>query len=75
MTWEDPIVAEVRKRREEIFAECGYDLRVLGERLKRLEAKHKDRLVDLGPGKGRMRVAEEHAEYGENKTGASGVSP
>ena len=31
--WEDPIVAEVRKAREKIFASAGYDLDQLGEQL------------------------------------------
>ena len=36
--WEDPIVAEVRRARERIFAECGYDLDKLAERLRESEA-------------------------------------
>ena len=41
----DPIVEEVRRAREKIFAECDYDLNKLMERIKRAEEKHKDRLV------------------------------
>lgn len=32
--WTDEIVAEVRSAREQLFAECGYDLRKLAERLR-----------------------------------------
>jgi len=31
--WEDPIVAEVRRVRETIYADAGYDLHELGRRL------------------------------------------
>jgi hypothetical protein len=32
--WTDEIVAEVRSAREQLFAECGYDLKTLAERLR-----------------------------------------
>jgi hypothetical protein len=32
--WKDPIVAEVRRHREALFAEAGYDLRELCRRLR-----------------------------------------
>jgi hypothetical protein len=35
---EDPIVAEVRRAREEIFAEYGYDLRAMFEAFQQREA-------------------------------------
>lgn len=44
---EDPIVQEVRKAREEIFAEEGYDLRRLGERLRREQQAHPELIVNL----------------------------
>jgi hypothetical protein len=40
---EDPIVAEVRKVREEILAEFNYDLQAYGEHLQRLEAENRAR--------------------------------
>ena len=59
--WEDPIVAEVRKAREEIFAAAGYDLgelvRQLNERqvregrqvITRAARKPKDRVIARSP--------------------------
>lgn len=41
----DPIVEEVRRVREKIFAECDNDLDKLMERLKEAESLDKDRLV------------------------------
>jgi hypothetical protein len=41
----DPIVQEVRTAREEIFAEEGYDLRRLVQRLAREQQAHSERLV------------------------------
>jgi hypothetical protein len=32
--WTDEILAEVRSAREQLFAECGYDLKKLVERLR-----------------------------------------
>ncbi len=32
--WKDPIVAEVRRHREALFAEAGYDVRELCRRLR-----------------------------------------
>lgn len=34
---EDPVVAEVRKARAELFAECGHDLHKLFTRIRRQE--------------------------------------
>ncbi len=69
MIQEDPIVMEVRKWREEIFAECGYSMRVLGERLKELESRHKDRLISPMTGNRNACVAEELANYGKFSDG------
>ena len=38
--YKDPIVAEVQRVRKEIFKECNYDSRILGERLKELDRKY-----------------------------------
>ena len=37
--WEDPIVAEVRKVREALYAEAGYDLYQLSRRLREEQAR------------------------------------
>ena len=39
-----PIVAAVRRARAKIAAECGYDLRRIAERLRKVEAEHADRI-------------------------------
>jgi hypothetical protein len=41
------ILEEVWRVRDKISAECGYDLKKLVARMRRLEAKHADRLVRL----------------------------
>ncbi len=46
---DDAVVQEVRKVREEIFAEVGYDLRRLGERLRREDEADPARVLDLKP--------------------------
>jgi hypothetical protein len=43
--WEDPIVAEVRKVREEIFAEFNYDLHAYAAHLQALEKEARQRGV------------------------------
>jgi hypothetical protein len=43
--WRDPVVAEVRKIREQLFAECGYDLRRLAERDRELQKASGRKLV------------------------------
>jgi hypothetical protein len=43
--WEDPIVAEVRKVREEIFAEFNYDLHAYAAHLQELEQEARKRDV------------------------------
>jgi hypothetical protein len=45
------ILEEVWRMREQIFAECGYELKKLVARMRRQEAKHADRLVSYAPGK------------------------
>ena len=51
MVWEDPIVAETRKLRQELMDEVGNDLDALIEFLKQRELEHPDRLVLLPPRK------------------------
>jgi hypothetical protein len=46
---DDPIVEEIRRAREAIFAEHNYDLRALGRALQDAEKQHGDRLVSLPP--------------------------
>lgn len=41
--WEDPIVAEVRKARQEIFARFDYDLGAYFEHLKAVEEEDRKR--------------------------------
>jgi hypothetical protein len=43
--WEDPIVAEVRKHREERAAKFGYDLRAIAEDLRRRERESGAKIV------------------------------
>ncbi len=43
--WRDPVVAEVRKIREQLFAECGYDLHRLGEKDRELQKASGRKLV------------------------------
>ncbi|RKX37528.1 MAG: hypothetical protein DRP64_17050 [Verrucomicrobia bacterium] len=65
--WEDPIVAEVRKAREEIMREHGYSLDSLIKDLQRTQAEHtsKDGRY-MPPDDESLKVAEELPEY---KTG------
>ena len=46
---EDEIIAEVRAARAKIAAECGYDMKKLGERLMRLQQEHPEGLVTHVP--------------------------
>lgn len=43
--WEDPIVAEVRRHRQELAAEFGYDLKRLCEHLRQREREHPELMV------------------------------
>jgi len=45
--WEDPIVKETRKAREELFARFNYDLAALCRYLREKEREHPDRVVTL----------------------------
>jgi len=47
--YEDPIVADTRKLREELMDEVGNDLDKLFEYLKQREAMHPERLVSFPP--------------------------
>ena len=42
----DPLLDEVRERRRAVFASCGYDLRMLGERIRQLQGQHPEQVVD-----------------------------
>ena len=43
--WKDPIVNEVRKNREKIFAEFDYDMKKYSAYIMEKQKLHKDRLV------------------------------
>ena len=43
----DPIVEEVRRARQQIFDECGRDIRRLMERLREASEKHEGQRVTL----------------------------
>jgi hypothetical protein len=45
--WLDPVVEEVRKRRQELMAEYDYDPKKILQVIKKEEEKHADRLVSL----------------------------
>lgn len=47
--WEDPIVAEVRKVREELFARAGYDLDELCRQLREQQQKEGRQVVTRPP--------------------------
>jgi hypothetical protein len=42
----DPLIDEVRARRQELFAACGMNLRVLARRIQELQAQHPELVVD-----------------------------
>jgi len=46
--WRDPIVAEVRRIREALFAEAGYDVHEFFRRLSEKQAVSGHRVVNLG---------------------------
>jgi len=48
--WEDPIVAEVRKARQALFAAAGYDLEELCRRLNEQQQREGRRPVARSPG-------------------------
>lgn len=41
----DPIVEEVREARAKIWEECGGDLKVLMERLRKAQEEHPERII------------------------------
>lgn len=43
--WQDPIVAEVRKIREEIFRQSNYDLHILFENLKKIQKERNVKII------------------------------
>jgi len=48
--WEDPIVAEVHRTREKLFAKFNYDLDAFFADLQKRQLEHGDRLVSrIGP--------------------------
>lgn len=47
--WEDPIVAEVRKAREALLADAGYDLYELSRRLREAQALSDRPVVTRAP--------------------------
>jgi len=47
--WEDPIVSEVRRAREAIFAEAEYDLEKLSQRLRDRQSASGRRVVTRSP--------------------------
>jgi hypothetical protein len=46
---DDPILAEVRKARDEMAREANYDIHTLCERLREAERQHPERLVKTPP--------------------------
>ena len=46
-TFDDPIVAEVRKAGDEIFREANYDIHTVCERLREAERQHPERLAKI----------------------------
>ena len=49
--WEDPIVAEVRRVKEELAARFGFDVAAMFADLRKGQAEHGDRLVRLDESK------------------------
>jgi hypothetical protein len=43
--WEDPIVAEVHRTREQLASQCGYDVKAFFAELRKRQAALRDRLV------------------------------
>ena len=71
MKTENPI-EEVWRIRDQIGAECGYDVGRLFKRLRALEARHKDRLIQPPPRRAKPEAAalrEEPPPYGRKSGG------
>ena len=47
--WKDPIIEEVRAAREQLFADCGYDLEKLVKRLRKQQETSGREVVTLSP--------------------------
>lgn len=45
--WDDPVVAEVRAAREQLFAEAGYSLEELGRMLREAQASSGHEVITL----------------------------
>jgi hypothetical protein len=59
------ILEEVWRARNQIFAECGYDLKKLVARMRRQESKHADRLVSYAPSKSKALSGKPSAKAGK----------
>jgi hypothetical protein len=67
--WEDPVVAEVRKIREEYAAQSNYDLKALCRALKEAEVKDLRPKVSFSPKPARLvRTTKSAAVLAEGKT-------
>jgi hypothetical protein len=62
MIWKDEIVEEVRAARDAYAAQFDYDLARIFEDLKKGEAQHPERLVDLRPLKRRSQAQPPEAD-------------
>jgi hypothetical protein len=65
--WEDPIVAEVRKAREELFAAAGYDLNEFCKRLQKRQREEKRQVVVPSPRRPQPRTTVGASRGGPNK--------
>jgi hypothetical protein len=54
--WEDPIVAEVRRAREKIFAAAGYDLDELARQLNERQEREGRPVITRSPGESKDRT-------------------
>ena len=66
------ILEEIWRVRDQISAECGYDLKKLVARMRRLEAKHADRVVSYAPRK-RKTTTDKAGKLVRNQGGAAGI--
>lgn len=49
LSYDDPIVTEIRKAGDEMAREANYDLHTLCERLREAERQHPERLIKTPP--------------------------
>jgi hypothetical protein len=68
--WEDPIVAEVRRVREELAARDNYDVAKMFAEMQRRQESYGDRLVRMR----RTRQVEPASAAGENGAGSSPIA-